>query len=40
VHCLALSRADFERMLAEQPELDAAVRELAEKRLQELRADT
>jgi CRP-like cAMP-binding protein len=40
VRCLALGRADFERMLAEQPELDAAVRELADKRLQELGEDT
>jgi CRP-like cAMP-binding protein len=39
VRCLALRRGDFERMLAEQPELDAAVRELAEKRLEELRED-
>lgn len=39
VRCLALRRGDFERMLAEHPELDAAVRELAEKRLEELRED-
>jgi CRP-like cAMP-binding protein len=39
VRCLALRRGDFERMLADQPELDAAVHELAEKRLAELRED-
>lgn len=39
VRCLALTRGDFERMLADEPELDTAVRELAEKRLAELRKD-
>jgi CRP-like cAMP-binding protein len=36
LRCLALSRADFEQMLADEPELEAAVRELARRRLAEL----
>jgi CRP-like cAMP-binding protein len=36
VRCLALSRADFEQLLADEPELESAVRELARKRLGEL----
>jgi CRP-like cAMP-binding protein len=36
VRCLALSRSDFEQLLVEVPELEAAVRELARQRLAEL----
>lgn len=39
VTCLALSRTDFDRLTAEVPEFDRAVRELAEKRLAELAAE-
>jgi CRP-like cAMP-binding protein len=39
VRCLALSRADFEHLLANEPELETAVRELAERRLAELEAN-
>ena len=38
VHALALSRADFDEVIAEEPRLDAAVRELAQRRLGELHA--
>jgi CRP-like cAMP-binding protein len=36
VRCLALGRADFEQMLAEEPQLADAIRELARERLSEL----
>jgi CRP-like cAMP-binding protein len=36
VHCLALSRTDYDELAAQEPQLDAAVRELAHKRLAEL----
>jgi CRP-like cAMP-binding protein len=36
VRCLALSRNDFDELLVENPGLDAAVRELARRRLDEL----
>lgn len=36
VRCLALSRSDFEQLLADEPGLEAAVRELARQRLSEL----
>jgi CRP-like cAMP-binding protein len=36
VRCLALSRADFEQLLADEPQLETAVRELAHARLAEL----
>src|SRR5919202_1358516 len=38
VRCLALGRADFEQLLKEVPELETAVRELAQERLSELRS--
>ena len=38
VRCLALSRPEFERMLAAEPELAEAMRELAHRRLAELDA--
>jgi CRP-like cAMP-binding protein len=37
VRALALSRPDFDDLVAENPQLDAAVRDLAERRLAELR---
>jgi CRP-like cAMP-binding protein len=36
VRCLALSRSEFEELLADEPELEAALRELARTRLAEL----
>jgi CRP-like cAMP-binding protein len=36
VRCLALSRTDFDQLVAEDPELHAAVRDLAQRRLAEL----
>jgi CRP-like cAMP-binding protein len=36
VRCLALGRADFERLLADEPELAEAMRELSRERLDEL----
>lgn len=36
VRCLALGRADFEQLAKEVPELERAVRELAQKRLAQL----
>jgi CRP-like cAMP-binding protein len=36
VRCLALSRADFEQMLASEPELAGAMRDLAHQRLADL----
>ena len=38
VHCLALSRSDFDELVSEVPGLGDAVRELAHRRLAELRA--
>jgi CRP-like cAMP-binding protein len=37
VRALALSRSDFDQLAAQEPQLDAAVRELARDRLEELR---
>jgi len=37
VRCLALGRADFEQLVKEVPELGRAVRELAQKRLAQLK---
>ncbi len=39
VRCLALSRGDFEQLLASEPELETAVRKLARQRLGELDRD-